>query len=425
VDLDLNGRGFALSADGKRVAVPNFDVKSIGIYERLTGKRLLNISVDVWFSDQHLAFSADRRFLGSVVGSRRSAQVWDSDTGARVLKVKAGNTCNTVAGGFSPDAQTFAFGDGGHVRIWDTVTWKEGAGFETVAPWGMARLEYSPDGRTIATASEFGDGVRLYEVATGRERGHVQMPSSTRGILKFSHRGRLLAWVDDHNGIHVLDVRTGLATGPFSGHDDAVTGLAFTIDDKALASSSGDCTILVWDLSSKASARPAPSGNSDDDWQALRGEDARKALAAVRALAADPEPALKLASEHLKPAEPIDPLWVAARLKDLDHPTFAERERATRELEESGDRAAAALAKFLDARPSAEAKGRAEKLLAKLRGPAATGEALLSLRALEALEWIGTAEARRLVERLAGGAEAALRTEEAKRSMKRWKPAAE
>jgi WD40 repeat protein len=141
VDLDLNGRGFTLSADGTRVAVPSFDVKSIDIYARLTGKRLRNIPVDEWFSNQHLAFSADGRFLASIVGSRRSAQVWAVDTGTHMLKVKAENTCNTVAGGFSPDSRTFAFGDGGHVRIWDTATWKEGTGFETVAPWGMARLE--------------------------------------------------------------------------------------------------------------------------------------------------------------------------------------------------------------------------------------------------------------------------------------------
>ena len=96
-----------------------------------------------------------------------------------------------------------------------------------------------------------GDGVRLYEVATRSERAYVQVPGSTTGILRFSHNGRLLAWVNDHNKIHVLDVRTGVLAGPFTGHDGAITGLAFTIDDKALASSSGDCTILIWDVSTK------------------------------------------------------------------------------------------------------------------------------------------------------------------------------
>jgi hypothetical protein len=290
----------------------------------------------------------------------------------------------------------------------------------------MARLEYSPDGRTIATASEFGhDGIRLYEVATRRERLHVQPQGSTRGILRFSHDGRLLAWVDKDNQIQVLDVRTGVFAGPFAGHDGGITGLAFTIDDKALASSSGDCTILVWDLSTKPVAKSAPNGNSDDDWQALRGDDAQKAFTAMRALAAHPDAALKIAGEQLKPAEPIDPQWAAARLRDLDDPKFAERERATRELEEVGDRAAAALETFLTAKPSTEAKGRAEKLLAKIRSQVVTGQSAQALRAVEVLEWIGTAKAKALVENLAKGAEGALLTEEAKRSLKRWKSSLE
>ena len=235
----------------------------------------------------------------------------------------------------------------------------------------------------------------------------------------------VLAWVNNHHKIHVLDVRTGVLAGPFSGHDDRITGLAFTIDDKALASSSADSTILVWDVSTKGVAKTAPDGVVDEDWQALQGEDARKAYTAMRSLAAQPETALKVASERLRPAEPIDPQWVAARLRDLDHQKFAERERATRELEVLGDRVVASLERFLAARPSAEARGRAERLLAKIRGRTLSGQAAQSLRALEVLEWIGTAKARELVENLAKGADGASLTEQAKRSLKRWKSPAE
>jgi WD40 repeat protein len=48
--------------------------------------------------------------------------------------------------------------------------------------------------------------------------------------------------------IDVWDLQRGELLGTFTGHDDAVTGLAFTADDRALASSSDDSTILVWDL---------------------------------------------------------------------------------------------------------------------------------------------------------------------------------
>ena len=206
--------------------------------------------------------------------------------------------------------------------------------------------------------------------ATSRSR------SSTKGILRFSHNGRLLAWVMITTRIHVLDVRTGGSSGPFTGHDDAITGLAFTIDDQALASSSGDCTILIWDVSAQTvRERHLPGGNSDDDWQALRGRTLRRRSRPSARLAGRPEAALKIAVEQLKPAEAIDPQWVAARLRDLDNPKFAEREQATRDLEEVGDRAVAALEKFMAARPSAEASGRAEKLLARRRDQAATGKA--------------------------------------------------
>jgi hypothetical protein len=145
----------------------------------------------------------------------------------------------------------------------------------------------------------------------------------------------------------------------------------------------------------------------------------------MRRLAADPETALKTASEHLKPAKPIDSPWVVARLRDLDHQEFAERDRATRELEESSDGVAVAVERFLATKPSAEPRRRAEKVLARIRGRDATDQAAQSLRALEVLEWLGTAKARELVETLAKGAEGMSLTEEARRSLKRWNASAE
>ena len=172
----MNGLTFALSADGSRIAVRNGDVKSIGIYDRRTGKRQRNIPTDP-FSNQHLAFSPDGRFLAGIGPSSRSAEVWDLDTGKVVLNVHAKNSCNSVAGAFSPDGRTFAFGDGAfgdgaQVRMWDTATWNEGTGIRVETPWGFSAtgLVYSPDGRMIATACEFGDGIRLYEVATRQMR---------------------------------------------------------------------------------------------------------------------------------------------------------------------------------------------------------------------------------------------------------------
>lgn len=76
------------------------------------------------------------------------------------------------------------------------------------------------------------------------------------------------------------------------------------------------------------------------------------------------------------------------------------------------------MAKTLARKPSLEAGKRIEFLLEKLdllKDP----ERLRALRAIEVLENIGTAEAQRTLQRLAGGAAEAQQTREAKASLER------
>jgi hypothetical protein len=58
-------------------------------------------------------------------------------------------------------------------------------------------------------------------------------------------------------------------------------------------------------------------------------------------------------------------------------------------------------------------------LLNQLAGPTVTGEPLRTLRAIEVLEKIGTAEARQFLERLANGAPGDLITLEARAALGR------
>ena len=70
-------------------------------------------------------------------------------------------------------------------------------------------------------------------------------------------------------------------------------------------------------------------------------------------------------------------------------------------------------------KPSAEARRRAEEILARLSKAEPTGEALRALRAIEVLEHIGTPEASRVLETLAKGAPEARLTRDAKASLGR------
>jgi RNA polymerase sigma factor (sigma-70 family) len=414
VEQDLNGYGFALSDDGRLVAVPRGDVKGLHVYECATGKRLRSIEADHG-SMRQLFFAPGSRYLAAIDTQGGSAQVWDLRAEKRVLYHKVPQVSYAVAGAFSPDAATFAFAEHGLVRLWDTATWKERPGFENVyAPFGLA---YSPDGRTLATASV--EGVRLYEVATKKERALYRPNYYATGAMKFSRDGRFLAWVCDRTKVCVVDVRTGELIGPLAGHDDTINALTFT--GGTLATGSADSTILLWDTAGAAARLPEPNGDTVRSWQALAGEDAKAAYEAMRALAASPAATIRRVRERVTPAAPLDEKWLAERFRNLDAPKFADRDRATRDLEALGERVAPALETFLAGLPTAEARDRAARILDKVRGPrGADARALQLHRALEVLERIGTAEARGAVEAVARGDGNEALQRDARATLGRW-----
>jgi hypothetical protein len=156
-------------------------------------------------------------------------------------------------------------------------------------------------------------------------------------------------------------------------------------------------------------------------YSALASDDAAKAYKAIWSLVAAPKESVPFLAERLKPAAAVDEKRIAAFVAALDSEKFAEREKATEELGKLGEAAEPALEKLLKGTPSPEARRRAEAIVAKLGGVVTNPEQLRTLRAIEALEHIGTPEAMQVIEKLAKGAAGARETEDARRSLERLK----
>lgn len=403
--------GCAISRDGRLLAVPDSKDNAVEVYERASGKRRSKLSTEVAFG-RRLVFSPDGKWLAAADRWNSRITVWDATAGRVVLKL-ADRVAYGVSCAFRPDGRQFAASAEGAVRFWDVPTWKEQQGLTAYAPLGLA---YSPDARTLATLSV--EGVRLFELATRRQRAHFQPKDYPTGAVHFSPGGRWLAWIADGIAIHVWDLQRGEQLARFTGHDDAITDLVFTADERALVSASQDSTLLVWDLDGPAAKAPRPqSGDVEKAWQALGREDAASAYEAIWVLAASPDAAIPLLASHLKPIFPLDTKRVNAWLRDLESEDFATRERAMRALEQFGDAATPALRQFLTDHPSLEARRRAEQLLRKISN--STPERLRQMRALEALERIGSLGARRLLEDLARGDPAARLTHDSQTALKR------
>jgi WD40 repeat protein len=292
-------------------------------------------------------------------------------------------------------------------------------------------LIFSPDGTLLAVLGSHqlpGPGnrsnrsVAVWEVATGQLVCRVG-PSGVGRRVAFSADGRLLA--TGSAPIQLWDLATGMEIGRWYGQSAHVNALDFAPENARLATGLWDGTALIWDIAPavrrmrELMAVPG-AAHLDHLWDDLAGTDARKAQAAIGALAAAPDLALELFGRRLRPVV-VNREHIPHLISQLDSKRYAEREAATRQLEALGLDASPQLRKVLDERPPLELRRRVDALLAIVHTvrPPRTAEERRRVRAVRVLETVGSPEARRLLAMLAEGPGDAEETWQAKAALER------
>ncbi|MCI5149820.1 MAG: hypothetical protein D3916_10625, partial [Candidatus Electrothrix sp. MAN1_4] len=108
-------------------------------------------------------------------------------------------------------------------------------------------VAFSPDGRTVASASD-DKTIGIWEVQTGNRLKTFKEEDNVRSVA-FSEDGRLIASAYGEKDIGIWNVQTGQRLRTIEGHTDWVWGVAFSPDGHLLASNSKDKTIGIWDIS--------------------------------------------------------------------------------------------------------------------------------------------------------------------------------
>jgi RNA polymerase sigma factor (sigma-70 family) len=372
-----------------------------------------------------IAFSADDKLLASS-GKDGVLRLWDVATRKEVRHFDVPKDLGGSLA-FSPDGRRIALGGQGFgppgtsmPRVLDLSTGAELFRFGTSRPAVCA--VYSPDGRFLVTAGETGShGVRLWDAETGKELARLGSQEGVSTSLAFSPDSRFLATGGgEHDStLRVWEMATQQEVACLLGHHSAVNAVAFSRDGRILASGAGDATVLLWDLAGRATTgRDRPEAVSpaplEECWTDLLAPDAARAHRALRALAGDPVHAVPFLTKHLQPPEPADSALLARLMARLDAETFREREQAEAELGELGFAAEATLKKRCEGPGPKEGKRRAGELLDRL-----AAERLRARRALAALEYCGTPEAREALRSLTKGMVDARLTGEARSSLAR------
>lgn len=462
----------AFAPDGRTIALANAD-NSIRLHDATTGKEVQRLKGHPGGATA-LAFAPDGKRLASRGGD--TIRLYDLARGAelRQITMRPGNrpaadTGVIVLGGppragsrdtgpglaFSPDGNLVVAPAPGSgipskvLTVFDATTGRELRKIESLQP--VASFAFSPDGRTLATENA-DRTIAFWEIASGKERTQMGKPVAQpagpdkgrmgvtvliEGIsagpgepagpvgLSFSPDGRALAVRGPDLSVRVWDVGAAREIAQFKGHTGRVETVAFTADGKGLASAATDTTILLWDVmgSMKGLSRPQPvelpATQAEELWNDLASADAAKGFRAILKLAAAPDQAVPWLGERLKPAARVDPQKIDRWTADLASEKFAARQEATANLLKAGEQALPALKKALAAPLALEPRKRVEHILDQLIGGTFTPEQLRMVRAVEVLERIGSAPARRVLEGLVGGAPGALPTREAQAALDR------
>jgi RNA polymerase sigma factor (sigma-70 family) len=438
-DSPTDPRGLAdVSADGRVAADvllrPAADGKpaeyTLRVTDLSTGKaRRIPLDPDPWWP---VAVSDDGRFVWRS-GSKEFV-AWDAGTGEVVFRRKreVGDRFLEVAQ-LAPDGRSLArsvvqgwvAGAGrrpasqveGLFFVTDHATGREWK--MDPAPQGISQARFSKDGTRLTVQASFAGplvngAVSVWDTRSGRRLCAVP---SLSGHFALSADGRSLLVGSNDGTLRYVEVATGGERAVFR-HDGVILSVAFDRSGLRAVASSPEAPVYVWDLTHGDASRWDPA-KADAAWADLASSDAKVAFVAIRKLRADPAVAVPFLGERVKPPTVPADDTVAAWLKALDAPAFADRERAQKELV-----AVAELIrpKLEAARKTAseEAGRRLDQVLKPLESP--TPDQLRQIRGCEVIEGIGTAEAVRLLRTWAAGPAGARLTVEANESLARSRP---
>jgi RNA polymerase sigma factor (sigma-70 family) len=272
---------------------------------------------------------------------------------------------------------------------------------------------FSEDGRLMAAhlrkaeaKSAAEDALAVWELASGQILARFPKAGFVAQVA-FAPHGRTIALLDAQ-GVRVEDLLSGkrLATYPapdviHGSASDEQQGIVFAPDGSTLATGHQDGSIVLWKMPPSRNAHSAALADGDIAklWADLGSSSPATARAAVDRMACHPDAAAVLLATRFRPPPADDKL--VKLIKDLDSDDFATREEASRKLRAVGAKAEAVLRRTLAQAPSLELRRRIEGILAEmtplpLHLPL-SGERLRGVRAIEVLERIGNAAARKML----------------------------
>ncbi|MEM9291052.1 MAG: WD40 repeat domain-containing protein [Acidobacteriota bacterium] len=174
----------------------------------------------------------------------RSAQVWDSETGAKIgSPLKHQSAVSSAV--FSPDGRwVVTASDDYSAQVWDSKT-----GAKIGSPLAhqnvVSSAVFSPDGRRVITAS-FDDSAQVWDSKTGAKIGSPLVHQNVVSSAVFSPDGHRVVTASADHSAQVWDSKTGAKIGSPLVHQGEVSSAVFSPDGRRVVTASLDGSAQVW-----------------------------------------------------------------------------------------------------------------------------------------------------------------------------------
>ena len=172
-------------------------------------------------------------------------RLWDVEVGVCVREY-AGHTSDVVCVSVAPDGRTFASGGcDTTTKIWDICSSALVHTFTSHTD-DVNTVAYLSDGLALGTGSD-DSTCRIFDIRSFGEFGcYASEGSDGVTSLGFSTSGRLMFVGMDSPHVVVWDTVQRSVVDVLSEHFSRVSGVGVSPDGRALATSSWDCTVRIW-----------------------------------------------------------------------------------------------------------------------------------------------------------------------------------
>jgi WD40 repeat protein len=393
LECDENSRAFGMFTKDSRIVAlksqPPAEGPSIELFEIATGKRI---------GRQELEPDWQEFYLAAIAPDGSSLVFWDGDTIA-VLETITGRIKTIECPGAYYDFRLMGpvlSGDGHTLAL---VARVDRRNQPTGAFCGNSAFPF-------VVSADDDDSPFLRIIALPACQEICRIPGGVNA--EFSPDGKLVAVTFDRQPhVMVFETASGLPYATYEGHRDTALSVAFSPNGQLLATGGADGVVLLWDLAHAIRPlRPKMSNRSLQDlWADLLSGSAPVAAAAVEAMADTPG-AVRFLHDNLPLARLASSAEFEPLIRALSSNSYTERERTTHAISLYGEAAVPHLNKALAAGVTPEARRRMEALIERTRIAASrppTFNLLRELRAVAALERIGTSDAKKMLETLSSG----------------------